>query len=444
MLNRRHFLQSSAGLATALAAGSANTQSGFLKASADQATGLHLLSLPDGFRYHSLGWRGDPLSDGTATPARHDGMAVVHADDSEFVLVRNHEVTGDSGAFALSDQAYDPAATGGTTTLRLNADDASLIDASASLTGTLTNCCGGPTPWGTWLSCEEDCVDPGLVINGRAIGLKEKHGFVFEVPADGVSNAKPIKDMGQFGHEAVAIDPATSAAYLTEDRHVAAGFYRFLPADPNDLHKGGRLQMMRVAGRENMVREVPEREFDVLWVDIDDPERGHVNNDHQDRAGVLSQGMAAGGTAFTRLEGCWYSDNKVYFSSTDGGDAGQGQIFVLDIPNQTVRKLYESPNRQTLDRPDNLTVAPNGAVVICEDGSRPGQMLLGLTRSGELKPIAQNTVKLNGEKNGFSGNFMGSEWCGACFSPDGKWLFANIQKPGITVAITGPWDEYLA
>ena len=202
--------------------------------------------------------------------------------------------------------------------------------------------------------------------------------------------------------------------------------------------------MMRVAGRENMIRDVPDREFDVVWVDIDDPERGHVNTDHQDRSGVVSQGMAAGGTAFTRLEGCWFSDNKVFFSSTNGGNAGMGQIFVFDIEHQTVRKIFESPDKQTLDRPDNLTVSPNGAVVICEDGSRPGQMLMALTRSGQLKPIARNTVKLNGERNDFKGNFMGSEWCGACFSPDGKWLFANIQKPGITIAITGPWDEYLA
>ncbi len=443
-LNRRHFLLGTGGLAAALSAGSGSASSGMLKARADNATGLKLLDLPEGFSYHSLSWRNDLMADGLPTPGRPDGMAVVKATDDALVLVRNHEMVGDSGAIGPVANSYDSAAIGGTTTLRVDPVDGGLLDSRVSLSGTLTNCCGGPTPWGSWLSCEEDCVDPGLIVQGRMIKLQKKHGFVFEVPADGFSNAKPIKDMGQFGHEAVAVDPANSYCYLTEDRYIAAGFYRFIPNSPTDLQAGGRLQMMRVAGREQMVRGVPERDFDVLWVDIDNPQRGHVNPDHQDRAGVVSQGMAAGGTAFSRLEGCWYDAGKVYFSSTNGGDAGLGQVFVHDIENQTVRKMYESTDKNLMEHPDNLTVSPNGAVVICEDGTRMGQMLLGLTRSGKLKPIARNKVNLSGEKNGFKGNFMDAEWCGANFSPDGKWLFANIQKPGITVAITGPWDDYLA
>jgi secreted PhoX family phosphatase len=94
-----------------------------------------------------------------------------------------------------------------------------------------------------------------------------------------------------------------------------------------------------------------------------------------------------------------------------------------------------------LDYPDNLTVSPNGCVLICEDGGRDGQMLMGLSSGGELFPLVRNAVELNGEYKGLSGNYRGSEWCGACFSPDGQWLFANIQKPGITVAITGPWQQ---
>ena len=44
---------------------------------------------------------------------------------------------------------------------------------------------------------------------------------------------------------------------------------------------------------------------------------------------------------------------------------------------------------------------------------------------------------------GFAGDYSDSEWAGACFSPDGKWLFANVQEPGFTVAITGPWQAGL-
>ena len=32
---------------------------------------------------------------------------------------------------------------------------------------------------------------------------------------------------------------------------------------------------------------------------------------------------------------------------------------------------------------------------------------------------------------------------GANFDPSGKWLFVNIQTPGITFAITGPWKRGL-
>ena len=36
------------------------------------------------------------------------------------------------------------------------------------------------------------------------------------------------------------------------------------------------------------------------------------------------------------------------------------------------------------------------------------------------------------------------ELAGAVFSPDGSTLFVNIQTPGVTVAITGPWDTLRA
>ncbi|MGH7960751.1 MAG: alkaline phosphatase PhoX, partial [Candidatus Binatia bacterium] len=95
----------------------------------------------------------------------------------------------------------------------------------------------------------------------------------------------------------------------------------------------------------------------------------------------------------------------------------------------------------TLDNPDNITVSPRGGLLLCEDGDLVGQRLIGLTPAGEAFPFAQNNVVLNGEKNGIVGDFRDKEWAGACFSKDGKWLFANIQTPGITFAITGPWNK---
>jgi secreted PhoX family phosphatase len=95
----------------------------------------------------------------------------------------------------------------------------------------------------------------------------------------------------------------------------------------------------------------------------------------------------------------------------------------------------ESRERGSAER----AVSPRGGLVLCEDGS--GQEFLhGLTVEGDIFKFAQNNV-LNGERNGFVGDYRGSEWAGACYSPDGRWLFANLQSPGITFAITGPWTS---
>jgi secreted PhoX family phosphatase len=106
---------------------------------------------------------------------------------------------------------------------------------------------------------------------------------------------------------------------------------------------------------------------------------------------------------------------------------------------ETISLLFQSPGAQVLNMPDNITVSPRGGLVLCEDGSGE-QFLHGLTTDGEVFPFAKNMVRLNGERNGIVGDFTGSEWAGACHSPDGRWLFANIQSPGITFAITGPWS----
>ena len=106
--------------------------------------------------------------------------------------------------------------------------------------------------------------------------------------------------------------------------------------------------------------------------------------------------------------------------------------------------LFESPGKETLNMPDNLCVNPHGGLILCEDGDygeaeRPQRIHL-LSQDGKLIPFAVNDVQLKGQK-GFTGDFRGREWAGATFSPDGKWLFANIQTPGITFAITGPWES---
>ena len=153
---------------------------------------------------------------------------------------------------------------------------------------------------------------------------------------------------------------------------------------------------------------------------------------------MFRQGFARGGMRFKRLEGCWWDDGYLYFASTTGGAAGKGQIWELEPATARLRVLYESPGRDVLDCPDNLTMMTNGSLLVCEDGGAPTRLAM-LASSGALATVAENNVVLDGTK-GFTGDYRDGEWCGVCQA--GDWVFANLQSPGITLAITGPWDEF--
>lgn len=396
----------------------------------DETTGLPLLSLPSGFRYKSFGWTGDLMGDGTPTPPAHDGMAALPVGPGRTRLVRNHEVGVGPAAFAAA-LAYDPQAGGGTTTLEFDTANGTFVESRPSLAGTIRNCAGGPTPWGSWLTCEETLEEPG-----PANTLTQRHGYVFEVPAAGRASAQPLRAMGRFIHEAVAVDPRTGYVYETEDAG-AAGLYRFRPRRRGDLASGGTLQMMAVKGhpQADMTLGQTREPRRISWVDIErpDPEKGALDR-------TFDQGFAKGGARFIRLEGAWHGEGRIYFTSTSGGAAGQGQVFELDPAAETVRLLFESPGPDVLNNPDNICVSPRGGLVVCEDGLLP-QFLQGLSRDGRIFPFARNNVVLEGQKNGITGDFRGSEMAGATYSPDGEWLFFNIQWPGITVAVTGPWGR---
>jgi secreted PhoX family phosphatase len=433
----------------AQAGGSSLVHPGYgpLQVARDLSTGLPLLQLPRGFSYTTFGWTGEPLAGDRACPNKHDGMGVVRGDGSIVTLVRNHEVgAAPGGSFTPPEATWDPDCAGGTTTLRFDTATGRMLDMKPSLSGTLVNCAGGVTPWGTWLSCEEIVLTRGQKV---PIGadyvheMKQSHGYVFEVPADGLSKAEPIISMGRFKHEAATVDPGTGIVYLTEDGKRRAGFYRMIPTVPGEMLRGGRLQMLKAVGAPDLRRDrrVGER-LKVEWVEIEYPDQGDDAHSPDGDQGVVSQGVAGGGSIFTRLEGCIFGDGRVYFTATDGGDADCGQVWAYHPGAEILELVFESPDPLVLDYPDNVVLSPRGGLVICEDSDQPVQRLYGMTGGGGLFEFCRSNVVLDGHA-GFSGDFRGAEWAGACYSPDGKWLFANVYTPGFTVAITGPWQDGL-
>jgi len=424
---------------------------GALAPVADETTGLPLLKLPPGFRYLSLGWAGDPMTDGRPTPPGHDGGAAFSGPGGGLVYLRNHELNLHPmiplrRSFAPAEQTYDRGqAPGGVTAVHFDPRRGGAATTEPRLSGTIRNCAGGPTPWGTWLTCEEALDEPGAAIGDAE--LDETHGWVFEVAPSGPVDARPIRGLGRMWHEAAAIDPRSGIVYLTEDR-TASGLYRFLPnvvGGAGSLHAGGRLEMLSLPTHPGLdtAREFPRDTWlEVGWVPIADPTRAHADARAHEGMGVHFQGVEAGGASFSRGEGIWYAGERIYFVATTGGrNGGWGQVFELDPAASRVRLLYESPGPETLNRPDNVAVSPRGGVVLCEDAASARPFLRGLSPEGELFDFAQNDVVLAGERNGLAGDFRDREWAGACFSPDGEWLVASIQWPGITFAITGPWQR---
>lgn len=389
--------------------------------------GKSLLALPDGFEYSVISPTGDALDNkDQRVPSNHDGMAAFRGKNNTTILVRNHELdspgAGGTRCAHPSTKSYDDTQSGGTTTLILD-QRGNLLSHKVSLAGTSRNCAGGPTPWSSWLSCEETFSEGDTGI---------RHGYVFEVPAHGEASMQPLKGLGRFSHEAAAIDPASGDVYLTEDRPDSL-LYRFRPSVPGNLNSAGTLEALKLSDFSQGVdtaHSFSNRLFEALpvqWVRIEEEDPATERRGNSTRA----QGQSKGAARFARGEGAWWGNDRLYFSCTSGGASDRGQIFALDPLTQELTLMVEAvpepaiEGKYALAAPDNLTVGPDGCIYICEDGAGL-EKIVGLNADGTLFEFARNI-------------FNDSETAGICFSPDGKTMFVNIQYPGLTCVIRGPW-----
>jgi hypothetical protein len=209
---------------------------------------------------------------------------------------------------------------------------------------------------------------------------------------------------------------------------------------------------MRVENGWDMRGRFPVGEpWRVSWVDVEDPQQG-ITLETGEGDAVVKRSCAAGASPFISLEGCiaQHTDRgtSIIFTAKAGGRVDSGSIFAYSPATETIQLVLDSPGHDTISGPDNITISPRGSLVICEDrtiSQTAAQSLLGLTSQGQLFRFCQVNPRLEGHHVGFrlSSTALLSEWAGASFSLDGEWLFCNLYRPGLTIAITGPWQEGL-
>lgn len=405
-----------------------------------------ILSLPPGFSYKVVAKAGETLLEsGQPSPSDPDGAAVFES-RTQWTLVQNHEIGGSEtfGVPALAGLTFDPGARGGTTTIVMD-KHGNRVSEYVSLAGTHNNCAGGRTPWNTWLTCEETEQRKGGA-------LLQDHGWTFEVDAfdrEANLNPVPLKFLGRYAHEAVAVDPA-GTIYLTEDANGPHGlYYRWTPPAGFEPGKGalralalaeggdtaGRLQAMLCTKGSRKIADLSEATqvgttYRVTWVDVPDRLASTTSVRKQFATGEV--------TGSRKLEGAYWGDGGAYFvasfaRASDGStNEHDGQVWFYDPARETVtlKSIFgvnPDPDADThYDGPDNIALDPNGGLILAEDGEGI-QHLVGVTTAGAAFPLARNDVS-------------GNEFAGPTFTDDGQVLFACIQGDGYTFAITGPWS----
>ena len=345
------------------------------------------LMLPPGFSSREVA-RGLAQVAGYPWPVFPDGQATFPTADGGWILVTNSESLAPAGA--------------GTSAIRFR-PDASVNRAYRILAGTNSNCAGGPTPWGTWLSCEEHAA-----------------GLVWECDPAGVLEAVARPALGVFSHEAAAVEPAGRQVYLTEDQP-DGGLYRFTPASYPDLSEGRLEVAVAAAGGHVSWREVPNP----TPAPFETPTRAQVPEM----------------TRFDGGEGIWHDGGVLYFTTK-----GDRRLWAYDAAAATLEVVFDhalAPDA-SLDAVDNVTVSGAGEIFVCEDG---GNMEIGLiTPEREVSPF----LRFTGPAHPTEGEFR-SEVCGVVFDPSGTRMYCTSQRahpqsgtapgPGAVYEVSGPFTQ---
>ncbi|HVL90089.1 MAG TPA: alkaline phosphatase PhoX [Actinomycetota bacterium] len=376
-MDRRAFLKS-AGLALAFAACSRAPMSPMPTVSGPhrrygplQAPDANGIRLPDGFTSRVIATSNDRVPGSRYTWHRApDGGATFASPDDGWIYVSNSEVSRRGGVGAVRFDAQGE-----------------IADAYRILDGTTRNCAGGPTPWGSWLSCEEFA-----------------QGRVWECDPQGEREAEARPALGVFKHEAAAVDDRGKRLYLTEDESDGR-FYRFTPTLYPSLEQG-RLEAMRAS-----------EDGSVEWIEIEDPSARRTPTRLQ----------APASTRFRGGEGCWFDDRtRTVFFTTKGDD----RVWAYRPDDERIEVLYDGRRqRGALSGVDNVVVTPAGDVLVAEDGGNMELVLI--TTDGIVEPL----IRVEGHHD--------SELAGPAFDPSGTRLYVSSQRgghgDGITYEISGPF-----